>query len=264
MTAMGQDKLSARQRDIIALIETEGAQYIEQLSMRYHLTTQTIRRDINALCNLGFARRFHGGVDLPVQPRNLSVNARAALHAAAKQNIAARVAAAIPPGSTIFMGIGSTVRFVAEALRSHDKLRVVTNNIDVALTLSDAPQIEVHLTGGIMRHNDRDVVGPDSLDYFEKFYASHAIFGAGALDLEKGILDYSYSEAQLTQKLMSNARLTFLAADASKWGREASVRVSRLDSVTHFFTDKLPSDGKAERFFAAADIQTVICGGETG
>ncbi|MBF0678702.1 MAG: DeoR/GlpR transcriptional regulator [Devosia sp.] len=255
---MGQDRLSARQRDIIALIETEGAQYIEQLALRYDLTTQTIRRDINALCDLGFARRFHGGVDLPVQRRNLSVNARAALHSSAKQNIAAQVAAAIPPESTIFMGIGSTVQFVAKALRNHDKLRVVTNNIDVALTLSDAPQIEVHLTGGIMRHNDRDVVGPDTLDYFEKFYASHAIFGAGALDLEKGILDYSYSEAQLTQKLMSTARLTFLAADASKWGREASVRVARLDSVTHFFTDRLPSD--AAGYLAETGVEIVMCG----
>jgi DeoR family glycerol-3-phosphate regulon repressor len=260
---MGQDKLSDRQRDIIALIETEGAQYIEQLAQRYDLTTQTIRRDINSLCDLGFARRFHGGVDLPIQLRNLSVNARAALHSAAKQDIAEQVAAAIPPGSTIFMGIGSTVQFVAKALRDHDKLRVVTNNIDVALTLSDTPQIEVHLTGGLMRHNDRDVVGPDTLDYFEKFYASHAIFGAGALDLEKGILDYSYSEAQLTQKLMSNARLTFLAADASKWTREASVRVARLDSITHFFTDKLPSDGKAAGVLAEAGIHVAICSSET-
>jgi DeoR family glycerol-3-phosphate regulon repressor len=232
--------LSIRQQQILSLIQTEGPQYIDQLAMRFDVTTQTVRRDINTLCDRGEARRFHGGVDLPVEPRNLSVNARAALHSSSKQRIAAKVAAAIPPGSTVFMGIGSTVQFVAKALRDHDKLRVVTNNIDVALTLSDAPQIEVHLTGGLLRHNDRDVVGPDALDYFEKFYASYAIVGAGALDPEKGILDFSYSEAQLTQKLMSNARLTFLTADSSKWTREASARVARLGSVTHFLPTNFP------------------------
>ena len=80
--------LSGRQRDILALIETDGAQYIEDLAARYHLTTQTIRRDINALCDLGFARRFHGGVSVPVEGHNISINARAALNRTAKQCIA--------------------------------------------------------------------------------------------------------------------------------------------------------------------------------
>jgi DeoR family glycerol-3-phosphate regulon repressor len=45
-----------RQRDILALIESDGAQYIGDLATRYHLATPTSRRDINALCDLAFAR----------------------------------------------------------------------------------------------------------------------------------------------------------------------------------------------------------------
>lgn len=254
--------LSHRQREILSLIESEGAQYIEQLSARYDVTTQTIRRDINALCDLGYARRFHGGVDMPVGARNISVNARAALNSGAKRKIARRIASAIPAGSTVFMGIGSTVQFVAAALRDHQDLRVVTNNIDVALTLSEAPQVEVHMTGGLLRHNDRDVVGPDALNFFEKFYASHAVVGAGALDPEKGILDFSYSEAQLTVKLLENARLKFLAADVSKWSRDASVRVAPFAAVTNFFTDTLPEDDRAADLFESAGIEVELCGGD--
>lgn len=254
--------LSHRQREILSLIESEGAQYIEPLAARYDVTTQTIRRDINALCDLGYARRFHGGVDMPVGARNISVNARAALNSVAKQRIARRIAAAIPAGSTVFMGIGSTVQFVAEALREHQELRVVTNNIDVALTLSETPQVEVHMTGGLLRHNDRDVVGPDALNFFEKFYASHAVVGAGALDPEKGILDFSYSEAQLTMKLLDNARTKFLAADVSKWSRDASVRVAPFSAITSFFTDALPNDRRVAAAFESAGIEVEICGGD--
>ena len=252
--------LSDRQRNILTLIEAEGAQYIEQLAERYALTTQTIRRDINALCDQGFARRFHGGVDVPVGARNISVNARATLNAGAKRAIGRHVAEAIPSGSTVFMGIGSTVQFVAAALRDHAALRVVTNNIDVVLTLSGAPQIEVHMTGGILRHNDRDVVGADVLHYFDKFYASHAVIGAGALDAAKGILDFSYSEAQVTMKLVENARQQFLVADSSKWSRDASVRVVPFSAVSHFYTDKLPSQGQAREALEASDIQIELCG----
>lgn len=252
--------LSDRQRDILTLIEAEGAQYIERLAARYELTTQTIRRDINALCDQGYARRFHGGVDAPVGARNISVNARAALNSDAKQRIARRVAAAIPAGSTVFMGIGTTVQYVATALREHQDLRVVTNNMDVVLTLSDAPQIEVHMTGGILRHNDRDVVGPDVLHYFDKFYASHAVIGAGALDAQKGVLDYSYSEAQVTMKLVENARAQFLVADASKWSRDASVRVVPFSSVSHFFTDALPRQAQLRAQLEASGITIEVCG----
>lgn len=251
--------LSGRQRDILTLVEAEGAQYIEALAARYGLTTQTIRRDINALCDLGFARRFHGGVDAPVEARNISINARAALNSAAKQRIARRVASAIPPGSTVFMGIGSTVQFVAQALRDHESLRVVTNNIDVALMLCDAPQVEVHMTGGLLRHNDRDVVGTDTLHFFEKFYASYAIIGAGALDPAKGVLDFSYSEAQTTSTLIANSRTQFLVADVSKWKRNASVRVVPFSKIDCLFTDTI-TDPAAAKALADAGTEVLLCG----
>jgi DeoR family glycerol-3-phosphate regulon repressor len=251
--------LSERQRDILTLIDTEGAQYIEHLANRYGLTTQTIRRDINSLCDLGFARRFHGGVDLPVESRNISVNARAALHSHAKQRIAGRIADAIEPGSTVFMGIGSTVQFVAAALRKHERLRIVTNNIDVALTLCEAPQVELHMTGGLLRHSDRDVVGADALRFFEKFYANYAVVGAGALDPVKGVLDFSYSEAQTTTTLLENSRTHFLAADVSKWTRDASVRVVPFSRMSRFFTDRLPQDDRARRALRDAGMDVVLC-----
>jgi DeoR family glycerol-3-phosphate regulon repressor len=250
--------LSGRQRDILGRIETEGAQYIELLATRYHVTTQTIRRDINVLCDLGFARRFHGGADLPVEARNISINARAGQNSGAKQRIGERIAAAIEPGSTVFMGIGSTVQFVAEALRDHVGLTVVTNNIDVALTLCDAPQLEVHLTGGLLRHNDRDMVGADALRFIEKFYASYAVIGAGALHPSNGVLDFSYSEAQITSALVENAKIRFLAADASKWTREAGVRVVPFNKITCLFTDRLPGAEVAQSL-ASFGTEVVLC-----
>ncbi|WP_127755195.1 DeoR/GlpR family DNA-binding transcription regulator [Devosia sp. 1566] len=255
---MGLNMLSGRQRDILARIETEGAQYIETLAARYRVTTQTIRRDINTLCDLGFARRFHGGADVPVEAHNISVHARVAQNSGAKQRIGKRIAAAIEPGSTVFMGIGSTVQYVAEAMREHAGVTVVTNNIDVALTLCNASQIEVHLTGGLLRHNDRDVVGADVLRFFEKFYASYAVIGAGALHPSNGVLDFSYSEAQITSTLVENSRLSFLAADASKWTREAAVKVVPFSKITCLFTDRLPDGGVAQSL-GAFGTQVVLC-----
>ena len=258
---MAVQKLSTRQRHILALIEVEGAQQIEDLALRYGLTTQTIRRDINVLCDLGQARRFHGGVDLPVMSRNISVNARSQLNSGAKRRIASHIAGQISNGSTVFLGIGSTVQFVAAALREHSELTVVTNNIDVALTLGNAPNMELHLTGGIWRANDQDVVGPDAVKFFEKFYATFSVIGAGGLSAEHGVLDYSYGEAQIANAIIENSRTRFLAADFSKWQRDASVRVVPFDRLTQLVTDRAPDDGAAQAALRDSGVELVVCGG---
>lgn len=258
---MAAAQLTARQRHILTLLEVEGAQQIELLASRFAVTTQTIRRDINALCDLGLARRFHGGVDMPVMPHNISVNARSELNGQAKQRIAARVASQIPNGTTVFLGIGSTVQFVAAALRNHTDLTVVTNNVDVAHSLGNAPNVELHLAGGIWRANDHDVVGPEAVKFFGKFYAMFSVIGAGALSPEHGVLDFSYAEAQIANALIENSRTRFLAVDSSKWGRDASVRVAPFSRFTHIVTDQPPEQRAGAEALAASGAEIMICDG---
>ena len=203
---MDPSRLSPRQQEILDLVAHDGAQQIDDLARRYGLTTQTIRRDINTLCELGRARRRHGGVDLPVLPQNTSVSARAQLNSGAKRRIAAWIASQIPDRATVFLGIGTTVNHVAAALLHHDRLTVITNNVDVAQTLGGAPSIELHVTGGVWRAKDRDVIGSDAIRFFEKFYATYSVVGAGGLHSTSGVLDFSYAEAQITNAIIENSR----------------------------------------------------------
>lgn len=256
---MSPPKLSHRQNDILARIGARGAQQIDLLAQEYGLTTQSVRRDINVLCALGLARRLHGGVDLPVMPQNTPINARAGLHGDAKRRIAARIAADIPNGSTVFLGIGTTVRFTAEALRLHSGLTVVTNNIEVALILSELPGIELHLAGGVWRANDRDVVGPETIRYFEKFHATHAVVGAGGLHPTSGALDFSYEDAQITTAILQNSRTRYLAADVSKWMRTAAVRVASMSEFTYFATDALPPQPATEQSLIKSGVSVLLC-----
>ena len=256
---MADPRLSERQNDILARISARGAQQIDKLALDYGLTTQSIRRDINVLCALGLARRLHGGVDLPVMPQNTPINARAGLNGQAKRLIAARIAEDIPNGSTVFMGIGTTVRFAAEALRGHAGLTVVTNNIDVALILGDVEGIELHLAGGVWRANDRDLVGPEAIRCFERFHATHAVVGAGGLHPTSGALDFSYDEAQITNAILQNARTRYLAADVSKWMRSAAVRVAPLSEFTYFVTDRLPPQPEPRQSLADSGVTVLVC-----
>ncbi len=239
---MDDHRLSQRQQEILALIMSDGAQQIESLSRRYGLTAQSIRRDINGLCALGLARRLHGGVGLPVMPQNSSIQARSRLNVEAKRQIAARVAADIPDGATVFLGIGTTVFFTAQALRGHSGLRVVTNNLDVAVMLGATPGLELHLTGGLWRPNDHDVVGLETARFFEKFRATHSVVGAGALHPTSGVLDFSYEDGHITNAILQNSHYRYVAADLTKWTSAAAVRVAPFSAFSCLVTDRLPDE----------------------
>ena len=257
---MSSTHLSQRQQDILDQIASGGAQQIDELARRYGLTTQSIRRDINVLCGLGLARRLHGGVDLPVLPQNSPVHTRSLLQSAAKRRIGAKIAELIPDGSTVFLGIGTTVQFTAVALREHSDLTVVTNNVEVAMVLGAAPGIQLHVTGGVWRPNDRDVVGLDAIRYFEKFHATHAVVGAGGLNPQAGALDFSQGDAQISNGILANSRTRILAADATKWDLAAAVRIAPFSAFSCFVTDRLPENPEASRRLSESGIRVVVCG----
>ncbi len=235
-------ELNERQRQIVEMISALGMVSINDLSERFGVATQTIRRDINELCGEGLARRVHGGVEPPKNPVNLNYRARQILNEDAKRRIGQAAARMIPDGATVLLGIGTTVQFVAEALLNRRDLAIVTNNIEVAGLLCNGPGLDVFMVGGSLRPEDRDIVGPEAIAGYESFVADVAVIGAGALDPDHGILDHKRFDALLSQVLIARAREAILVADVSKWEKQAAHRVGAIGSVGHFVTDSVPAE----------------------
>ena len=96
---------------------------LQRLAQRLDVTMQTVRRDVQRLADAGMLLRFHGGVSLPrVAPQVGAWKERQALRADAKARIARSVASAIPDGSSLMMGIGTTVEAVALSTDGDAKL----------------------------------------------------------------------------------------------------------------------------------------------
>lgn len=233
-------ELNTRQNSIMEQLRATGQQSINELAAHFDVATQTIRRDINDLCDRGLARRVHGGVAPPSNPLNLNFHARATLNEAAKRSIAQAAAALIPDGSTVLLGIGTTVQYVAEALVQTTDITIVTNNLEVARLMCNAPSCDVQVVGGTLRPEDRDMVGPQALDGYRKYVADFGVIGAGALDSEFGVLDFKQFDAELGNIIQHSARHLLLVADHSKWNRSATHRVSTFEAIDHFVTDTLP------------------------
>src|ERR1700723_3343239 len=144
---------------------------VEDLARRFEVSAQTIRKDLNDLCDQRSLTRIHGGAIIASGVENLAYEARRFVAAAAL----------IPNGCSLFINIGTTTEEVASALTSHEDMLVITNNLNVAMLLYRHPRIEVIVAGGTVRRADGAVIGSTAIGLIGQFKVDYAIIGASAI-----------------------------------------------------------------------------------
>lgn len=234
--------LTPRQADIVALARQSGRLDVEPLAARFGVTPQTIRKDLNELCERGVLQRYHGGAMLASGVVNLAYEARRQLATEAKRRIGERAAKLVPNDCSLLINIGTTTEQVAMALRSHRGLMVITNNLNVVNILRGYPEIEVIVAGGVLRHADAAIVGEPAVEFLRQFKVDYAVVGVSGIDEDGTLLDYDYREVEVSRKIVENSRRAILVADALKYGRSAPVRIGHISELDHFVTDAPPPE----------------------
>jgi DeoR family transcriptional regulator, glycerol-3-phosphate regulon repressor len=233
---------SLRHNEIIALFRLHGFMSMEALAEHFSVTPQTIRRDINALCDADILRRRHGGAELIMASRNQPYDTRSVNNLDAKMRIGEAVARLIPNSCCLLIGIGTTPEQVAHALAQHDFLTVVTNNLRAALALSKNQNNQIIVPGGTLRFPNPEILGPEANQLFRSFRADFGIYSVGGIDTDGALLDFDRTESDSRQALRESCRTQILVADSSKFGRQAPVRGGHLSDPGILVTD-LPLAG---------------------
>ncbi len=239
-------ELNHRQHEILTLVRQRGFAAIEALSQHFNVTTQTIRRDINELCRRGLLRRYHGGAGLPSSVQNLAYSARQVMSQEEKRRIAELVASHIPDQASLFITLGTTTEEIAKALKHRRGLRVITNNLHVATLMADYEDCEVMLTGGKLRRPDHGLTGEATIAFFNQFRADYCLISISGIDEDGTLLEFDSHEVHVLQAVMANSRKVWLAADHTKFGRNALARLGHVRDLDALFTDRAPPPRLAE------------------
>ena len=254
-------QLSERQVEIAEMVRDHGYLTVDVLAERFDLTTQTIRRDLNTLCDFGLARRRHGGIESSIKTGNLTYESRQILARAAKQWIAREVARHVPNNASLAFSIGTTPQVVAEGLLHHDSLRIFTNNLNIAMLCCNNPTFEVNIVGGRLRNGDRDILGRGMEDFFSSYMVDIGVFGAAGVSEDGTLLDFHDEEVQARKLIRANSRETFLVLDSSKFSRTAHVRGGNIGEASKVFCDRPPPDNIMD-VISRSNAQLIVCARE--
>jgi len=230
--------LSERHAEIVQLAKDRGRVLVDDLAQHFNVTPQTIRKDLNDLCEQRLLSRIHGGALFPSGIENLEYEARRKIAAEEKEAIGQAAARLIPDNASLFINIGTTTEAVGKALLDHSGLMVITNNINVANRMRIYPSIEVVIAGGVVRGSDGGIVGEAAVDFIRQFKVDYAVIGVSAIDHDGALLDFDFREVKVAQAIIANARHVILVSDSTKFERTAPVRIGHLAQVDTFITDR--------------------------
>ena len=251
--------LNNRQETILKALRQNGEVEVDALASEWSVTTQTVRRDLNELCDAGLALRTHGGAKRMVASSAIAYEDRRLKHTAAKGSVAEAAAKIIPNGASLALNIGTTTELVAESLRLHDDLTVVSNNINIVHILRASRLKSLVLIGGDVRLSDGAVVGEDAVKAISNFKVDYAIIGASSLDADGSVLDFDQREVSVSRAILENARKRILVADVSKFDVPAPIRICNAKDLDYVILDAPPPPSFAASL-RAQDTDLIITG----
>jgi DeoR family transcriptional regulator of aga operon len=232
--------LEERRREIRALIEEKGRVTTDQLATRFNTSLVTIRGDLNALAETGQIVRTHGGALAHRDGEEVPIEIKQSLRHAEKVRIATAAAAMIQEGDTILLDSGSTTGEIAKQIRTLKlhAINVITNALNVAVTLAQAPHVRLVMLGGVLRPNSYSLSGPQAEAALSGLQADRLFLGVDSLDPEIGLMTPHLLEAQLNAQMIRAARQVVAVADSSKLLRRSLSVIAKVEQIHTLITDQ--------------------------
>jgi len=246
--------MTRRQR-ICELLLEHGYVDVGELSKDLGADTATIRRDLQKLEAEGTARRVHGGAYPEAGREGVEVDfgLRVNFHVQAKRRIAARAAALVKNGDTLFLDAGTTSYLVAQELVHRNSLVVATNSLPVAEVLRSARGITLFLVGGRYLPHTRSLIGPMAEDAVRSLQFRKMILATAGIDFKHQALTMSaLEEVPVKRAAVSRSEQVILVTDSSKFGKPSLISMIPLNVVRTVVTNAPVPEDAAEVLRALA------------
>ncbi|MDP4145810.1 MAG: DeoR/GlpR family DNA-binding transcription regulator [Bacillota bacterium] len=228
-----------RHLKILDLLEKEKSVKVSYLMKLFNISIETVRRDLEYLEKEGYLKRVYGGAVLEkVGINEVNFTVRETEHINEKAEISEIAARYVSEGQAIAFDVSTTNTEVAKAIKKKiRKLTVITNSIAIAEELSDMQEYTIILAGGVIKKEERCIVGAMAEEFIQQFHIDIAFASCSGISISAGITDYGIGEVGIKKAMMKCAQETIVVADSTKFGVVSLLNVCSFDKVNMIITD---------------------------
>ena len=230
-----------RHQYILELLGSEGRVLAADLSSRYRVSEDTIRRDLRELASSGKIQRVHGGA-LPRRAEAVPFVSRQQIDMESKIGIARVAADMIRDGQVVLIDGGTTNLRIASYLSRERSATIVTNSPPLALALADHPKLSVLMLGGNFLKEARVTTGIETIRRVESIRADLCFLGMCSLHPEVGITVGDREEAYVKQAMIGASTEVVGLISLGKMGTSLPYLVGPASRLTRLITDASDED----------------------
>jgi len=224
-----------RLESIVALLNKFGKVKVKELSEKFAVTEDCIRKDLASLEKKGMLKRTYGGaVIFRANVHTTEVHSRKNVDVAAKKSIAQKAIALIKEQDMVFLDISTSNIELAKLLAvSKKNITVVTNMIDILVLLAQKSNLKVVFVGGALNVERDGFWGSMTLDLISKCKPDIAFVGAVGVDIyENSVSTYDIDDGINKAMIIKASKNTYLVAETSKFSKDGNYNYAALDDLT--------------------------------
>jgi DeoR family transcriptional regulator of aga operon/DeoR family fructose operon transcriptional repressor len=228
-----------RRNDIVFKIRKSRIVKVNDLMDEYHVSIETIRRDLEFLETEGHLRRVYGGAVLNdfYRPEQ-ALSQREQANNPQKQAIGKLAADFVEDEDIIYIDSGTTTMELTKCLGAKRNLTVITNALLIAQeALISNRDCRVIMLGGELRRNELATSGASTMAELSNLYMTKAFLSAGGISLKSGITDYDLHEAESRRLVPQRAQKIFMLVDYSKFGITTMNYIMPIEEISVLITD---------------------------
>ena len=228
--------------EILDLVRAKQKVNVSELSKKFGVTGETIRRDLERLEREGYVARTYGGAVLIQQPPgHVNYTERAVLNVEAKMRMGELTASILPSSGAIGCDASTTVLSVIPFIKDNAGITLLTNSIRIPNDFM-YDKIRIISTGGNLRSRTQSLQGEVTTKAMEGYFLDLCVLSCRSLDLENGIYEGDEEEAYFKNVMVAHSRRVILLADHTKFNKTSLIRTLSYDKVDVLVTDRKPDD----------------------
>jgi len=256
---------SERQDQVLSFLERYGSITLQEMTDTFDCSEATARRDLDDLEKAGKVIRTMGGGakyaggglirEVPFREKQSALYGE-------KEAIARMAASLVEEGDVIGLTGGTTTFLIAKELKKRRNITVVTNAVNIAMELADTEDLQIVLTGGVLRNRSFELCGPLAEQTVKALNIHRMFMGVDGVT-GQGVSTYSELEANIANLLMRRSKLTIAVFDHTKIGKSSLFHVAALNELHACITDRWPAssedaDALADmKVYTAADVSVL-------
>ena len=229
-----------RQALIIKELQEKGRVKVKELSAKFKVTEDLIRKDLTALEERGQLKKTYGGpVRMKENVHRELASQRKTINQEAKRKIAKKAMPLIKDGYIVFLDISTVnielARMIAE---SRTKATIVTNMLDVVNILAKS-DVRVVFIGGEFDYGRDGFVGSMALEMIKNFRFDISFMGVVGVDIhENSVTTYMANDGIMKKEILAISRNSYMMCEFEKLKQFGNYKYAGLDEFTGIILDK--------------------------